>query len=131
MTGRPRLLFVYNARSGLVNALIDSAHKALSPETYACQLCQLTHGLIGEKTAWRDFLRSLQADTLFLHRDQLGEQPVPAAVTWPAVLYWDKEQWVRCLSAADLAGCRTTADLIGLVQSGCLALRTRGSPSDA
>jgi hypothetical protein len=40
-----KLLFVYNADSGLAAALFDSAHKLLSPQTYACNLCALTHGL--------------------------------------------------------------------------------------
>ncbi len=41
------LLFVYNADSGLVAGLFDSAHKLLSPSTYQCQLCTLTHGVTG------------------------------------------------------------------------------------
>lgn len=41
---RPHWLFVYNADSGLFNTATDIAHKILLPETYACNLCALTHG---------------------------------------------------------------------------------------
>ena len=42
MNARPRLLFVYNADTGLFNALADSAHKILSPQTYQWVLCEVT-----------------------------------------------------------------------------------------
>ena len=37
----PTLVFVYNADSGVFNALADAAHKIFSPRTYACNLCAL------------------------------------------------------------------------------------------
>ena len=37
------LLFVYNAKSGIANVLVDISHKLLSPETYSCNLCVITH----------------------------------------------------------------------------------------
>ena len=38
------LIFIYNAKSGLVNELLDFAHKIISPETYNCNLCAITYG---------------------------------------------------------------------------------------
>ncbi|NJM95354.1 MAG: GTPase, partial [Acaryochloridaceae cyanobacterium CSU_5_19] len=38
-----RLIFVYNANSGGINTALDIAHKLLSPSTYRCNLCRLTH----------------------------------------------------------------------------------------
>ena len=35
-TAMDKIIFVYNADSGLVNGLIDWAHKIVSPETYSC-----------------------------------------------------------------------------------------------
>ena len=32
------LIFVYNAKSGMVNELLDFAHKIVSPSTYNCNL---------------------------------------------------------------------------------------------
>ena len=51
-----RLLFVYNADSGLFNTLTDIAHKMLSPKTYTCNLCAITHGLFSEKEEWKEFI---------------------------------------------------------------------------
>ena len=67
---RPKLVFVYNADSGFFNLLADMAHKALSPDTYNCQLCKLTHGHFGMREQWKGYLESLDAELVFLHRDE-------------------------------------------------------------
>lgn len=68
------LLFVYNADSGKLNALLDTAHKIVSPSTYSCRLCELTYGLMNEKQAWREFHQSLGERVVFLHRDEFEAQ---------------------------------------------------------
>ncbi len=50
---RPALVFVYNANSGLLNALLDMGHKVVSPRTYPCSLCALTYGSLGLRDAPR------------------------------------------------------------------------------
>ena len=50
------LIFIYNAESGLFNAVSDYLHKVISPDTYACSLCQITYGNLGMKKKWKDFL---------------------------------------------------------------------------
>lgn len=64
------LIFVDNADAGLMAALFDSAHKLLSPATYDCQLCALTHGLAGPREQWSAFLKTLDVPLEFLHRDE-------------------------------------------------------------
>ncbi|BAO54741.1 hypothetical protein [Nonlabens marinus] len=54
-----KLIFVYNANSGKVNALLDSAHKIVSPSTYQCRLCELTYGTLKENKEWVRFRESL------------------------------------------------------------------------
>ena len=71
---RPRLIFVYNADSGLFNTVTDIAHKILSPDTYACNLCALTHGHFTVRAEWVAFLKTLDADCEFLHRDEFTER---------------------------------------------------------
>ena len=81
-----KLLFVYNADSGLAAALFDSAHKLLSPQTYACNLCALTHGLAGPKKQWSAFLKTLSEPPGFLHRDEfLKLHPGFLQTTLPAI----------------------------------------------
>ena len=71
ITDRGRILFVYNAAGGLLARCKDYIHKIVSPETYPCNLCQLTYGNLGMKRAWRRFVRDLPYTAVFLHRDEL------------------------------------------------------------
>lgn len=67
---QPKLIFVYNADSGLKNALIDSAHKIFKPKTYQCSLCDLTYGPFKEKKKWKAFRKNSGVDMKFLHADE-------------------------------------------------------------
>lgn len=65
-----KLIFVYNADSGKLNALMDSLHKIVNPSTYSCKLCALTYDAIDERKAWKEFRKNLDVETSFLHRDE-------------------------------------------------------------
>lgn len=69
-----KLIFVYNARSGPLNAALDAIHKIVAPETYPCELCALTYGAVSERKAWRQYRRHSQHDMVFLHKDEFEEQ---------------------------------------------------------
>ena len=83
-TPTPTLVFVYNADSGPLNALLDFGHKIVSPSTYPCSLCALTYGTFGMRREWREFTRGLGVPLEFLHADELRERygtqdaPLPA-----------------------------------------------------
>ncbi|WP_241234677.1 hypothetical protein [Nonlabens ponticola] len=57
-----KLIFVYNANSGRINSWLDSAHKIISPSTYQCKLCELTHGAFTEHDEWSRFRESLAGE---------------------------------------------------------------------
>jgi hypothetical protein len=69
-----KLIFVYNAESGKLNALFDIAHKIIKPETYQCSLCALTHDALSEKKAWSDFKARTKLELEFLHKDEFEKQ---------------------------------------------------------
>ncbi|MCM4151566.1 GTPase [Arenibacter sp. N53] len=73
-TTEERLVFVYNAKSGLGNALLDSAHKILSPGSYDCNLCALTYGVFSENKKWKEFRRQFDLEMQFLHLDEFIER---------------------------------------------------------
>jgi hypothetical protein len=127
MNDRPRLLFVYNADSGLFNTLADIGHKIFAPQTYACRLCAITHGWFNERAAWRDFIRSLDADCEFLHRDDLHRRYPACGAELPAVLRLTPNGPVVYLDAARLSGCRDLEELKSLVEE---SLRKPGEPKD-
>lgn len=69
-----KLVFVYNADSGKLNALMDSLQKVVNPSAYSCKLCELTYGAFEEKKAWRTFRGELDVETEFLHKDEFRKE---------------------------------------------------------
>lgn len=80
-----KLVFVYNADSGLFSTVTDIAHKILSPATYSCNLCALTHGHFKVREEWVRFLQSLDASCEFLHRDEFLARHPENDVQLPAI----------------------------------------------
>lgn len=70
MVRNKSLIFVYNANAGFSNALLDSAHKVLNPNTYECKLCELTFGVISENKKWKAFRKQSDMEMIFLHKDE-------------------------------------------------------------
>jgi hypothetical protein len=51
-----KVIFVYNADSGIFNSIEDYVHKIVSPSTYGCNLCGLTYGNMGMKNNWKQYI---------------------------------------------------------------------------
>lgn len=106
------IIFVYNADSGLFNGIKDLIHKNFSAATYPCSLCAVTYNNLGMRGEWRQFIRSLNREVEFLHRDELADQygiqniPLPAAFTKSVdkgpELWLNAEQMNSCKSLEDL-----------------------------
>ena len=64
-----RLIAVYNADTGLIEALMHAVHKAVRPETYPCSLCALTYGAVSMRGDWKRYWQALDARVDFYHRD--------------------------------------------------------------
>lgn len=108
-----RLIFVYNADSGLFNALTDMAHKIFSPETYACHLCAITHSNLGMRKSWKEFLETLSVPLVFLHRDELIAQYGRGDIALPAILSENAGELEVAVSAATID---EVSDIEGLRQ---------------
>lgn len=109
----PSLLIVYNADSGIFNALSDAVHKAIAPETYECSLCAVTYGMVSMRRDWRQFLGSLPITKRFFHRDDFRAAYPQAATDLPAILLSDGTQnLVTLLGRAELIGVDDLARLI-------------------
>ncbi|PCJ18073.1 MAG: hypothetical protein COB02_05940 [Candidatus Cloacimonadota bacterium] len=75
--------FVYNANTGWLTEKVDLLHKILSPSTYSCNLCVLTHGAIHEKESLNSFRKNHPNQIFFYHKDQnlmdcMKQGPFPA-----------------------------------------------------
>ena len=80
--GEKELVFVYNARSDIFSKVIDFAHKIISPATYSCSLCSLTHGSLGMHQEWAEFIQNLPYQISFLYKDQVE---APSGMDLPQV----------------------------------------------
>ena len=81
-----KLIFVYNAKSNKINALVNYAHKVISPSTYNCDLCKLTHSNFGERKEWAAFSKELDID--FYHINEF-EKKFNTNFEYPVVLNSD------------------------------------------
>ena len=89
MNDKKKLIFIYNANSGVINAAIDYLHKMFSPETYNCSLCSLTYNNFGKIGKWKKFLDSCNYDLVFIYRDYLEKMGIDRSIKLPAILLTD------------------------------------------
>ena len=104
------LIFVYNAKKGSFNEAIDFAHKILSPSTYACELCLLTHNYFVKRREWKEFEERIKMEMLFYHFHDF-ESIFKMKYEYPVILInyenrmeilFDKEQISQMKDVSDL-----------------------------
>ncbi len=110
------LIFVYNADSGLFNTLTEIVHKALSPETYQCNLCAITHSHFGMRKEWKAFLRELDMDCEFLHRDELEDTYGISDVSLPAIFKRLGDKLEILIGAESINACHSIEELKELIK---------------
>jgi hypothetical protein len=121
------LLFVYNADSGVMNALRDYVHKVVSPATYECNLCALTYGNLGMRREWADLIDGLGVPVGFLHKDELRDGHGVDGVPLPAVLLRRAGGMSVLIPAEEIDGLRSLEELEDLVSARVEGLRGRRS----
>ena len=106
MTDKPaKLIFVYNADSGLFNTVSDIAHKMLSPSTYSCSLCAITHGYFKENKDWAHYIQQQDFDAEFLHRDEFSRTYDIDADSYPCVYNVCDSGLVQIINAEQINRC--------------------------
>ena len=93
-----KLLFIYNANSGKINALLDAGHKLLSPTTYQCSLCALTYDVFTENTVWRTFRTESNLTMEFYHKDEFETKFPSVNMIYPAILKLEENQLTTVLN---------------------------------
>jgi hypothetical protein len=112
-----KILFVYNAEAGFLNGMMDSVHKIVSPSTYECALCAITHGAFSMDRRWRDYLRGLPVETSFFHRKDFAEAYPAATDALPAILL-DREGVISPLISAEaFKGLETVDSLVAALNT--------------
>lgn len=114
-----KLIFVYNADSGLRNLIIDGAHKILSPRTYDCKLCEITFDAFSENKVWKRFRTEVDLEMEFLHKDEFKKRYASKfghKFTYPIVLsesLYELDVWIN---TEELNGLKNASALIQLIQ---------------
>ncbi|MGH9759466.1 MAG: hypothetical protein ACREDR_15810, partial [Blastocatellia bacterium] len=100
-----RLILIYNAGSGVLNAGLDSLKKVLSLQS--CTLCAITHGAFTEKEEWTDCAGSILVPIEYLHKDELTS-PLSSLVknNLPSVAAVSGEQRLIVLGPDEIGQCR-------------------------
>lgn len=127
-----RLLLVYNADGGIINALKDAIHKQISPSTYPCSLCALTYGAVSMRGEWKRFLDSLRMEIVFHHRDDFAAAFPGHSFQLPAILLSENGNPPHVLIPTEELGVmEDAAELIDRVGERLEIERGRGAPIKA
>ena len=96
-----KLIFVYNAKGGLHNKLLDYAHKIISPSTYQCSLCALTYTNTGIDKRWKSFIDALDVEIEFLHKEEFADK-YNTQFAYPVLLKEDNKLSLLLSSKAEV-----------------------------
>lgn len=111
---RAQLILVYNADGDKVSVLRDMAHKIISPSTYGCSLCAVTHGAFTMRTRWKEFLQKFPYKPIEYHRDEFSAAYPDVRISLPAILVQFGDQPPRVLVTS--VGLDTVSDIDELIQ---------------
>lgn len=112
-----KLIFIWNADSGLINTVKDFWHKALRPSTYQCNLCQTTFGVFGAKKEWKSFIYDLGIDSEFLHKDEFLEKYDVKDAKYPSAYILKNGNLTLFISQKEMNKVATLTEMEDLVSS--------------
>lgn len=109
---------MYNADSSPFAQIKDLIHKSILPKTYGCRLCVLTFGTLREKQTWSRFIKALDMETRFLHKDEfVSAYPSQESSRFPAVFLNTGKNLTLVISKEEIERQNTLDDLITLLTS--------------
>ena len=108
------LIFIYNAKSGLVNEFLDFAHKIVSPSTYNCNLCALSYGNFSMKKKWSDYISSLPVKSTFTYKDKVSEYGYDN-IKLPSIIFKDKSKSEVIISSEEINKLKKIDQLINIL----------------
>jgi hypothetical protein len=112
-----KLIFIWNADSGIINTVKDFWHKALRPSTYQCNLCQTTFGTFGAKKEWKSFINDLGIDSEFLHKDEFLEKYDVKDAKYPSAYILKDGNLMLLISQKEMDSVETLEEMEELVSS--------------
>ena len=111
-----KLIFIYNADSGLLPLLKDFTHKIISPSTYPCSLCALTYDTFSESKAWRSFRQNSNTEMVFYHKDEF-ESFYTSVFKYPCILIENTKGIEEIISKQTLDKLSNVEELIQIIKA--------------
>jgi len=112
------IIFIYNAKSGLISGLSDSIIKIVAPSQYECNLCKITYGPVSMKEEWAQFIETLPQDKVFLHKDELkGKYETLNNYDLPAIFLRHDNEFSLLVSKDKLNTLRSVIELKNILKS--------------
>ncbi len=108
-------VFVYNANTDVINAMVDYAHKVFKPSTYKCDLCALTHHNLGQRSAWKKFKENSCSNFSFWYIRQF-EKAYSERYEYPVVLKIVENGFELLLSRSEIAKLKSVEQLINKLE---------------
>jgi hypothetical protein len=107
--GIERIVLVYDADGGIAGEISYVVGKLRG--TSHCSLCDITHGVTGEKSAWRSCRAALGVPVDALHRNELDRAQRRAVDgKLPCVLARTEDGYERIVERDALEGCEGDVD---------------------
>lgn len=110
------ILMVYNANSGLISSSFGALHKIISPKTYQCNLCKITHGAFKEKKEWTDFVKKSKHNFKFMYSDEFEER-FKQKFSYPCVLSKNEASFDIILDNQTMKSFSNLEDLINEIKN--------------
>lgn len=117
MREEKKLVFIYNADSGIINAVKDYFHKKRSPETYQCNLCMQTFGAISMKKDWKNYVKNLEIPAEFLHKDEFEKNYNIKDAKYPSAYLKNSSSMKLFISQDEMNNIKSLEELKDLVNS--------------
>jgi len=113
--GIMELFFIYNAKSGFGNMILDGVHKIVHPSSYPCDLCAITYHAVGKRKEWKLFLEKLPFAVKFYYTDTIPPD-FKKNFEFPAVLRYENSSVSCILDKQDFAELNDLSDFIVLLK---------------
>jgi hypothetical protein len=110
-----KLVFVYNADSDVISIVKDFWKKVLRLGSYQCRLCGVTYGAFSMKKDWKNFIKNLNIDTEFLHRDEFVKKYKIKDAFYPSAYLVHKNQLTLLISHDEINSVKDLDEMEALV----------------
>ena len=110
------LIFIYNTKSGLVNEMIDFAHKIVSSKTYDCNLYAISYNTFTKKKRWSDYINMLPIKSVFTYKDKVSSLDKELSnLEFPTIIFRNGVELNEIISRNEINNINNINQLISLL----------------